>query len=184
MQANLSSYATLASSYINNSIPAATFEKIFAIQHSLIFGPNNTNTAKFPMAEVLLVPGSGSALTGGQGATVSSAYWGIFPFARGSVHITSTDVNAKPRIDPGFFMAGWDVLQQVRIAQYIRKIFATEPLSMILGEETIPGFGVVAENATDQQWAGWIMSGCEFSGPNREKTGGMDEEGNGEREER
>lgn len=83
-----------------------------------------------------LVPkGAGSAIItqaaeSGNFITVSTAP--LFPLSRGYSHINSTDVSAKPTIDPRYMMHPPDVEVLARLVGYIDTITKTEPFSKLL----------------------------------------------------
>ncbi|GFF35813.1 glucose oxidase [Aspergillus udagawae] len=70
---------------------AANMLSLFKIQYHIIF-ENPT-----PIAEVLVTP---------KGTKFYAEYWGLLPFARGNVHIASTDPLQQPSINPNYMMLG------------------------------------------------------------------------------
>lgn len=62
------------------------------------------------------------------------------PFSRGSVHISSADPTAKPRIDPKYLSHPLDNEILARHVQYMEKLVAAEPLVSLLkkGGQRIP----------------------------------------------
>ncbi|EKM52238.1 uncharacterized protein PHACADRAFT_260475 [Phanerochaete carnosa HHB-10118-sp] len=60
------------------------------------------------------------------------------PLSRGSVHITSGDPLAPPRIDPNYFSNDADLALLVRVLQYGLKVYASEPLSRIVCAPVMP----------------------------------------------
>ncbi|KAK9796542.1 putative Glucose-methanol-choline oxidoreductase N-terminal domain-containing protein [Seiridium cardinale] len=53
------------------------------------------------------------------------------PFSRGSVHITSGDVNVKPEWEPNFMSHPLDLELLARNVQYVEKIVATDPFKAV-----------------------------------------------------
>ncbi|KAL4934297.1 uncharacterized protein BDV17DRAFT_4566 [Aspergillus undulatus] len=92
----------------NHAILSDAIERIFRVQHDLIF------MQKVPIAEIL---------TTGIGNNVGSALF-LLPFSRGSVHITSFDPGVYPAINPNYFMVDWDLKLQRRIAQITAEFWA------------------------------------------------------------
>ncbi|KAK2012085.1 GMC oxidoreductase [Colletotrichum eremochloae] len=139
---SLPAYAATVASVNGNVTRAADLLEFFEMQWSLIF------ESKIPVAEVLVNAAQG---------TWSSEYWGLLPFARGSVHIGETST-ANAIINPNYFLLDWDLLQQVQTAKFIRKLYGTAPFSTFAGTETRPGADVVAEDADIEGWTGYIKS--------------------------
>ena len=139
----LPQYASTVAAASNNASTAANLQAIFKIQHSLIF------TSKVPIAEILVYP-SGTSLT--------SEYWALLPFARGSVHINSSNPSTAPVINPNYFMLDWDAQGQTGVAKFIRKLFATAPLSKLVSKENSPGLTTVPASASDATWTTYLKS--------------------------
>ncbi|KAJ0158987.1 Glucose oxidase [Colletotrichum tanaceti] len=144
----LPAYAATVASANGNVTRAADLLEFFEMQWSLIF------ESRVPVAEVLVSAAEG---------TWSSEYWGLLPFARGSVHIgeassssSSSDSPSDAVIDPNYFLLDWDLLAQVRIAKFIRKLYGTAPFSALAGTETRPGTDVVPEDADVEGWEGYL----------------------------
>lgn len=119
-----------------------TLVKLFNIQHDLIFKDNVT------ISEIIVSPPS----TGSGSVT----YWGLFPFARGNIHIKSTNTSIPASINPNYFMLDYDTAQQIGTARMARKIATTAPLNGIFTSETTPGFATVATDASDSVWGDWL----------------------------
>ncbi|KZL87022.1 gmc oxidoreductase [Colletotrichum incanum] len=136
----LPAYAATVASVNGNVTRAADLLEFFEMQWSLIF------QSQIPIAEVLVNAAEG---------TWSSEYWGLLPFARGSIHIgESSTSNAV--INPNYFLLDWDLLEQVQTAKFIRKLYGTAPFSNFAGTETRPGLDVVAEDADIEGWESYI----------------------------
>ena len=142
-------WATTVSQANNNSIPTSALESLLRIQYDLVFNK------KISTAEILTTASSQQLL---------SPFWGLLPFSRGSVHISSADPTVFPTIDPKFGLLDIDVKVQIAIARLIRDFWDTEPVKALGPIETIPGFDVVPRNATDKEWINWLSSSCEFQG--------------------
>ncbi|WVQ79040.1 hypothetical protein IAT38_001132 [Cryptococcus sp. DSM 104549] len=88
--------------------------------------------------------------------------WGLLPFSRGKVEITSTNPFDYPSVDPRYFSAGVDMDVQVAGCRMARKIFQTAPLRGIVTEENAPGYDAVPEDGnggSDEDWKNWIQDG-------------------------
>jgi hypothetical protein len=121
-------------------------EHLFKLQFDLIAKD------KVPIAEVLFHPGGGKV--------VSSEFWGLLPFARGNIHITSNDPTAPAAINPNYFMFDWDGKSQAGIAKFIRKILNSAPLNNLIASETKPGLSVISATDSDEKWVDWIKANC------------------------
>ncbi|TGO49519.1 hypothetical protein BCON_0208g00220 [Botryotinia convoluta] len=142
---SLPSYAAQVSAASGNITKAADLLKLFKIQHDLIF----STTHPVPMAEILISPSA---------TAFSSEYWALLPFARGSIHITSSVAGTPAAINPNYYMFDWDVTSQIATAKFIRSIYATSPLSSFVGSETKPGLNTVSANATEAEWFDWVKT--------------------------
>ncbi|GIJ87035.1 hypothetical protein Asppvi_005937 [Aspergillus pseudoviridinutans] len=140
---NLANYAAKVSAASNGTMSAANLLSLFKIQYDIIF-ENPT-----PIAEVLVTP---------KGTNFYTEYWGLLPFARGNVHIASTDPLQQPTINPNYMMLGWDMQQQIGSGKFIRKLFNTAPMSEHTTGESTPGYTTLPSDATNAQWASWINS--------------------------
>ncbi|KAK4493828.1 hypothetical protein PRZ48_015013 [Zasmidium cellare] len=119
-------------------------QQLFELQHSMIFDD------EVVVSEVLVkAPSEGAS---------SISYWGLMPFSRGNIHITSANTSAPARINPNYFQLDYDIAQQVGTAKAARRNANTAPLSNYLPVETSPGLDVVPANATDDVWAEWSKS--------------------------
>lgn len=140
---NLANYAAKVSATSNGTMSAVNLLFLFNVQWDIIF-ENPT-----PIAEVLVTP---------KGTNFYTEYWGLLPFARGNVHIASTDPLQQPTINPNYMMLGWDMQQQIGSGKFIRKLFNTALMSEHTTGESTPGYTTLPADATDAQWASWINS--------------------------
>jgi len=84
-----------------------------------------------------------------------TAFWGLLPFSRGSVHIkTLEDAGpSTPAINPNFFQFEWGAILQSATARLARRALRSTPLSGDAVTEVSPGEDAVPLNATtDEQW--------------------------------
>ncbi|KAH7063340.1 glucose oxidase [Macrophomina phaseolina] len=137
----LPSYASTIATQNNNATDVGDVLSLLKIQHSLIFND------EVPVAELIHYP---------SGNSFGSQFWGTLPFARGNVHITSSDPRVSAQINPNYFMLDYDAKVQVEIARWMRKLFQVGPLTDIAGAETWPGTKAVPSNASDEMWSSWL----------------------------
>ncbi|KAI7265502.1 GMC oxidoreductase [Hortaea werneckii] len=136
-------YARKTAKSSGNVLSAQTLERLFSIQHDIIF------KEKAVISEVIVnAPSSGSSLL---------EYWGLMPFSRGNIHIQSANASAPAAINPNYFMLKWDMMQQVGTAKMARAVANTSPFKDLLAGETLPGLAAVPANASDNEWASWLM---------------------------
>ncbi|KAF2083468.1 GMC oxidoreductase [Saccharata proteae CBS 121410] len=140
---NLSTYAASVAAQNNNASSASSLLSFFTLQHSLIF------TSKVPIAEIIY-------WTSGSG--FGSQYWSTLPFARGNIHITSSNPAAAATINPNYFMLDYDLQSQIGIARFGRKVASTAPFNSIAGTETWPGTESVPASGNDAAWTKWLKA--------------------------
>ncbi|KAF2137790.1 GMC oxidoreductase [Aplosporella prunicola CBS 121167] len=140
VKSSLKDWARQAAAVSKGVIPVASVEKFFQLQYDLIF------TQKIPIAEVLVSP---------TGEAVDAEFWGLLPFARGSIHVNA-DAEQGFTADPKYYMFDWDRTQHVGVAKYIRTILNTAPFNQYVAEETTPGVKAVPAGASDEDWFGWV----------------------------
>ncbi|KAF9639798.1 putative glucose oxidase protein [Lasiodiplodia theobromae] len=139
--AALPAYASAISAQNNNCTSTEDMLSLLQLQHSLIFD------AQVPVAEVITWPTEKS---------FGTQYWSTLPFARGNIHVTSSDPSTVARINPNYFMLAYDLDSQVQVARWMRKLFSTAPLADVVGAETWPGTKTVASNASNAAWSKWL----------------------------
>jgi len=151
---NLGAWAARVSEGINNSVGAASLERLFQIQYYLI-------KKEVPDAETIME--TSFTLGSDPSALLDISFWLAMPFSRGNVHIGSANPSAYPQINPNFFLIDFDLTVQIGIAKWVRKFYTTPPMSsMVRG--TSPGSGLPMD-ATDAQWGDWIKNNCKFISP-------------------
>jgi hypothetical protein len=109
----------------NGTMSESTLLSLFNTQYDIIF--NNPT----PIAEVFATP---------KGDKLYSEYWGLMPFARGNVHIASTDPLAQPVINPNYMILEFDMQQQIGSGKFLRSLYKTAPLSSETTGEASPVF--------------------------------------------
>ncbi|KUJ14082.1 alcohol oxidase [Mollisia scopiformis] len=141
---SLSEYAAAVSNASNNVISSSDLLDFFQIQYDLVF---NTST---PLLELF---------TTAAGAVFSVQYWILLPFSRGNIHISSNDPTDAAIINPNYFMLDFDLDVQIAASKFIRDtVMSSLPLSAEVTAESSPGTSVVANNASDDEWATYIKS--------------------------
>ena len=145
---NLSSYAASVAAANGNAISQTALLNLFQVQRNLIFN------SMIPIAEVLVKPRS---------TQINFEYWGLLPFARGSVHISSNQSTVPPTINHNYFMLDWQLFEQIGTAKFIRRFINTNPFKGLVGAEVKPGFETIPPNATDDAWRAWIVDSCEIT---------------------
>ncbi|KAI1777773.1 putative GMC oxidoreductase [Hypoxylon cercidicola] len=141
--AKLSEWAGKVSEANNGAINTNTLEKIFRLQHDLIFKKNVT------IAETL------SSVSGN---ILVSAFWLLLPFSRGSVHLKSAEAIDDPAIDPEYLIIDFDLAVQTGLGRLSQELWYTSPISDLVVSNVLPGESILPRNATDAQWTAFISS--------------------------
>lgn len=137
--ASLARYAKLVAAASHNGVNATALEKIYRIQHDLIFSKNVTIS---------------ETLTYGSAGLLLSAWWSLLPFSRGSVHLGSVHQIDQPVIDPRFFLADIDLVTQIAIGKQAQVFWNTGSVGgYVLSNLT-------ANPGTDEEWAQYIINSC------------------------
>lgn len=80
--------------------------------------------------------------------------WDLIPFTRGSVHILDKDPYLRRMANnPQYYENELDVLGQAAVTRLARNLTTKAPLSEYIVSETSPGYAVVPEQATLQDWS-------------------------------
>ncbi|KAI0668760.1 alcohol oxidase [Trametes maxima] len=140
-----SSISSWAQSQASSAHSADALSTIYGIQADLIINHNA------PVAELFF--------DSGYPADLGIDMWGLLPFSRGSVKITSNNPFAKPEIKVNYFSVDFDLSVQVAGARLSRKILSSPPLSSLSVGEVIPGHDKVPDNGdggSDADWKKWI----------------------------
>lgn len=132
----------------NAGLPNATaIERIFQIQHDLIFDRGVT------LAEIFT--------TTYLGIVVSTAAQ-LLPFSRGSIHLNdNSTVQENPAIDPKYLSVGFDMVSQIAAGRLASRLASTPPLSHLAVGDLLPpddkdgSLPPPRINATDRQWRKW-----------------------------
>lgn len=141
-------YAAKISEASYGALNPVVQEMLLRTQVDLVF---NKST---PVAEILSAFSSGL-----NGSVAVLPFWGLLPFARGSVHMSGMNFSDPPAINPNFFMLEWDRKLQAAAARLARKLLTTAPLSSIIQAELVPG-SEVSVDADDDDWVNWMKNNC------------------------
>ncbi|KAI1200065.1 GMC oxidoreductase [Nemania serpens] len=139
--AQIPAWAKQVAAASNGAVEAANVEKLFRVQHDLIFERNVT------IGETLTTATSGAFL---------SAMWLLLPFSWGSVHLVSADAINAPAIDPKYFLVDFDLDVQIGLGRSAQKFWHTKPANDLIGVGVMPTDDVLPLNATDEQWTSYI----------------------------
>ncbi|KAI1484407.1 glucose oxidase [Biscogniauxia mediterranea] len=135
--AKLPGWASQVAAAHQGTISAETIEKLFQIQHDLMFNKNIT------IAESLVFVTS---------EYLALAFWLLMPFSWGSVHLTSTEAAGAPEIDPKYFLIDFDLDVQTRLGRLSQEFRYTKPISSVITGSISPTEALLPRNATDAQW--------------------------------
>ncbi|RAQ44799.1 glucose oxidase [Aspergillus flavus] len=142
VRSQLEQYADITASESNGAVRKEDLLRMFEVQHDLVFGQN------VPVAEYVFILKDAN--------TIHTGYWGLLPFARGNVHISSADPMAPPVVNPNFGLLEWDIQIQIAMSKYLRRVFKGGELNGLISNETLPGFTEVPQDASDETWKKWI----------------------------
>lgn len=140
-KAKLGDWAQQLSRASQGGMKASALERIFEIQHDVIFNKHAT------LAEILSVA---------QGDKIGNSYWHLIPFGRGSVHMSSVEDINKPIIDPKYFFIDFDMTTQVESGRIGVKFWSTSPVKEIIVGQFAPNATVLPPGATDEQWKKYL----------------------------
>ncbi|GJE89400.1 hypothetical protein PsYK624_055000 [Phanerochaete sordida] len=87
--------------------------------------------------------------------------WGLLPFSRGDLSVTSTNPFTPPAIRGAYLAADIDLAVAVAGARAVRRLLHTPPLSEIVTQELVPGTAAVpdaGDGGSDADWAAWVRS--------------------------
>lgn len=108
----------------------------------LVFGDGYIGTRGYP-----------SNTTSGYGKNYATLLAGVMhPFARGSVHISSSNASAPPTIDPKYLSTAFDLEAAKQAAKYLRTMGTSSPFKELWVKEYDPGF----DTQTNEQWEAYV----------------------------
>ncbi|KAE8332471.1 putative glucose oxidase [Aspergillus sergii] len=142
VRSQLEEYADIAVSESNGAMRKEDLLRMFEVQHDLVFGQGA------PAAEFVFILEDTN--------TIHTGYWGLLPYARGNVHISSADPMAPPVVNPNFGLFEWDIQIQIAMSKFLRRLFKSGDLNSLISNETLPGFTEVPQDASDEAWKKWI----------------------------
>ncbi|KAI1180055.1 GMC oxidoreductase [Nemania sp. FL0916] len=134
-------------------VKAANLERLFRLQHDLIFNQNVT------IGEMLATTAP---------PYVVSSMWILLPFSWGSVHLTSVDAINAPAIDPRYYLVDFDLKLSIELGRICQRFWTTPPASALAGAGVLPPDGLLPPNATDAQWQAYFS---EEVSPNHHPVG-------------
>ncbi|KAH8810280.1 hypothetical protein DL96DRAFT_1505899 [Flagelloscypha sp. PMI_526] len=88
-------------------------------------------------------------------------FWGLLPFSRGSVKISTVNPLTKPTVNNNFFNVSFDAELQSQGGRLLRKLFRTPPLANLSTSEFMPGISSVPDSSDGgsvDEWTRWIKS--------------------------
>ncbi|KAI6517476.1 hypothetical protein MCOR06_006193 [Pyricularia oryzae] len=152
--ANITTYAKLAvdasggPTFVNQT----AVEVLMRVQHDLLFNQNVTAAEYLTFVR--------------QGGSLSLNFWWLYPFSRGSVHLSrdslaDASVVAQPTIDPRLNMVPFDVTAQGMVAKLADKFSETSPIKDIKTSR-----GGLGANPTNTQWEDFARSGTAVNSHN------------------
>ncbi|OGM47943.1 glucose oxidase [Aspergillus bombycis] len=142
VRSQLEEYADVTARGSNGAMRKEDLLKMFEVQHDLVFAKD------VPSAEFVFILEDAN--------TIHTGYWGLLPFARGSVHISSADPMEPPVVNPNFGLLEWDVQIQIAMSKFLRRMFKSGDFDGLISNETLPGFTDVPQDASDETWKKWI----------------------------
>ncbi|KAK8109208.1 glucose oxidase [Apiospora sp. TS-2023a] len=139
---SIPAWATQIAAANGSRVPATALERIFRLQHDLIFAK------KVTVAEIVSFAQPGQ---------YGSAWWPLLPFSRGSVHLCGKC--QEPIIDPQYLLADFDMTIAIAAGRVAQRFWRTTPMAELVGANTVPGAELLPEsNATDAQWEAHLAS--------------------------
>ncbi|KAL2810355.1 putative glucose oxidase [Aspergillus granulosus] len=140
--ADIPVYAERIADQSNGAMTKEALNTLYTSQHNLIFNHG------IPIGEYVFILDNPHQ--------VHVGYWGLLPFSRGSVHISSAGPLAPPTINPNFGMLDWDIRVQIAMSRFLRRILRTDEISKLVNEEVVPGLRRIPDDASDMAWSEWI----------------------------
>ncbi|KAK7755135.1 hypothetical protein SLS62_002950 [Diatrype stigma] len=139
--ASLSNWALVVQEASGGAMSRKVLERLFRIQHDLIFKDNVT---------------IGEILTNAAGSNFISVFWFLLPFSRGSVHLTETEAVDQPAIDPKFFLIDFDLALQIELGRISQQFWYTSPVDSLVASGTTE----LPLNASDAEWLSYFNASC------------------------
>ncbi|RAH70482.1 GMC family oxidoreductase [Aspergillus aculeatinus CBS 121060] len=136
------SASDLFGSSTDGAMTKEALQLLYTSQHDLIFNKG------IPIGEFVFILDNPNQIHVG--------YWGLLPFSRGNVHISSLDVAVLPRLSLNYGMIDWDIQVQIAMSKFLRMVFQTGELNELIEEELEPGFANIPADADDEIWKDWI----------------------------
>ncbi|KAH8172402.1 GMC oxidoreductase domain-containing protein [Sarocladium implicatum] len=137
--------AAIADASASSGLNTSSLERILDIQHDFLF------RGSVSFAEVLIAVPPASGFIGSQ-------FWILFPFTRGSVHLSSTSLSAinSPAFDPRLFLNNVDIQGTVALARRTYSFWETSPASSLATGYYLPEEGSLDANSTSAEWTDFL----------------------------
>ena len=149
-----STMSNLATSIFGASTSAVIRKKLAWLanpavpQVELIFSDGYTGVKGYPAV--------GSPLYGKNLVTLIAVI--MHPFSRGNVHVTSSNIEDTPAINPNYLSNEYDVQAAMTAIKHARKVANTEPLRGIWDAEYDPGLELVPEQDNEAQYREFALN--------------------------
>lgn len=144
----LASWSELIAKRLEGGVSVSALKKRFQVQHDVIFD-KEASMAEYEFFSL--------------GDITGIVFSTTMPFSWGSVHLNAAGEIEKPVIDPNFLSVDFDLHAAKEVGRIARKLWSTKPLTDFVGDLVAPGDAVLPENATDEQWAQFLTSACEYN---------------------
>ncbi|PHH71664.1 hypothetical protein CDD80_5079 [Ophiocordyceps camponoti-rufipedis] len=119
---------------------ASAVERVLEIQFDLLFNKETT---------------AAELMTSGRGNILGSAFWGLMPFSRGSVHIGGPDPD-RPVLRPRFTSAEIDKAMLIATGKLAARLWAHPSLAKLVSTQYNPSReDLPLGRASDEQWRRW-----------------------------
>ena len=136
----------------NGALNHANVEKLFKIQHDLIFQRNVT---------------VGETISRFAPGYLFSAYWLLLPFSWGSVHLAAEGASQHLVVDPRYLLVDFDLDVQVAMGRLSAAFWNTPPIAALnTGRLAIPGRSEVPPpGSSDAEWAQFTSEASKYFSP-------------------
>ncbi|KAK3379704.1 hypothetical protein B0T24DRAFT_612682 [Lasiosphaeria ovina] len=112
-------------------------------QVELIYANANVGIKRYPLPD--------NPLYGQQFVTIMGGL--MQPLSRGRVHVTSTNIDSPPAIDPNHLGSAYDVAATVAIMHFVRHVANTPPLRDLWAAEYEPALDA---GASEDEWRSYV----------------------------
>ncbi|RAH84981.1 glucose oxidase [Aspergillus japonicus CBS 114.51] len=112
--ASIPQYAEVTANQTSGAMTKEALQLLFTSQHDLFFNRG------IPFGEFVFILDNPHQIHVG--------YWGLLPFSRGNVHISSSNVACSPTLNLNYGLLNWDIQGQIAMSKFLRRVFQTEEL--------------------------------------------------------